>query len=796
MINALKVREPWKSPRCARNAPKQFRAVAAGARILVCMSVVIAVAVIAAGAALPAAAGPLFGSQRDLTVQRIYGTPSLSGNLVDGIEWEPDSQRISYFDSDASGEEIVTLDVKSGHRKVLVSSSVLAAAMPPIMPSVIQTTGLGRVEAPRYLWSPRGNSLLLIGTVKLVLLDLETMTVKPLADNPAAAPNAQTDGDAPATAEAAKIDDPKFSPDGKWVSFVRGWNLWIANAATGELRQLTRGGSEAVRMGDLDWLYPEELDCTTAYWWSPDSSKIAYYEMDERPVERYPIADMSSGAGSVAYTRFPEAGTANPSVRVGVVPVDGGETKWMDTGAETDVYLPRVVWLPDSQRVAIERLNRPQNRLDLLFCDVSTGSSQTILSDTDPYWINVADDLYFFADGKRFLWSSERTGYRHYYLYDISGKQIEQLTSGNWQISGNGGFGPGAASHPAVDEAHGYIYFMSNKDNVLGNQLFRLSLADRSITQITREAGVHDPIVAPDDSAFVDTYSNAMAPPRQDLYRTDGSRAAVIDKNRVAGLAQYRLSPVEFLTVGADDGTKLNAQLIRPRDFNPGKKYPVLIDVYGGPQDQHVRNDWGYSDFLWDEMMAEKGYAIFSLDNRGSWGRGHLFEIPIYHHFGKVELEDQLAGVKYLKTLSWVDPSRIGIWGWSYGGTMTLEALFKAPEIFKAGAAVAPVTDWRLYDTAYTERYMGRPQDNANGYYESSPVNQAGDLEGKLFLAQGTGDDNVHFANTAELLNRFIMLGRYPDDLVIIPGRGHSMNDRAARIELFRQLTRFFENNL
>ncbi|MGH9560775.1 MAG: prolyl oligopeptidase family serine peptidase, partial [Terracidiphilus sp.] len=488
--------------------------------------------------------------------------------------------------------------------------------------------------------------------------------------------------------------------------------------------------------------------------------------------------------------------------RVGVVSVNnsstGGsaQTLWMDTGADTDVYIPRVVWLRDSRRVAIERLNRAQNRLDLLFCDASSGASQNILTETDPYWINIADDLYFFSDGKRFLWSSERTGFRHYYLYDVSGKLIDQLTSGDWQISGNGGFGPGAASHPAVDEAHGYIYFMSNKDNVLGNQLFRLSLADKSITRITRDPGVHDPIIAPNDAAFVDTYSTSMTPPRQDLYRIDGTRAAIINKNVVSDLGAYHLSPVEFLTVSADDGTKLNAELIRPRDFKAKKKYPVLIDVYGGPQEQHVRNDWGYSAFLWDEMMAEKGYAIFSLDNRGSWGRGHAFEIPIYHHLGKVELEDQLAGVKYLRSLPWVDPSRIGIWGWSYGATMTLEALFNAPGVFKAGAAVAPVTDWRLYDTAYTERYMGRPQANTSGYYDSSPVNQAANLQGKLMLIHGTGDDNVHFANTAELLNRFIALGRYPDNLVIIPGRGHSMNDRASRIEMFRQMTSFFELNL
>ena len=309
---------------------------------------------------------------------------------------------------------------------------------------------------------------------------------------------------------------------------MRDSNLWVANVATGKVKALTTGGSEEILKGQLDWVYPEELDATTAYWWSPDSSKIAYYQMDERPVTRYPIMDMSSAAGAIEYTRFPEAGGANPIVRVGVVQVGGGETKWMDTGSDTDVYLPRVVWLHDSKRVAIERLNRAQNRLDLLFCDASTGASQNILTETDKYWINVADDLYFFADNKRFLWSSERTGFRHYYLYDLSGHELEQLTSGDWAITGNGGVGPGAASHPAVDESHGFIYFLSNKDNVLDIQLYRLSLADKSVTRSDSRAGhsrrTHCPgrvrirryLLDRDDPAAPGPRSNQRRPRRRD----------------------------------------------------------------------------------------------------------------------------------------------------------------------------------------------------------------------------------------------------------------------------------------
>jgi dipeptidyl-peptidase 4 len=722
---------------------------------------------------------------KDLTLERLFSPPFLFGRQTQGIEWAPDGKQFSYLDRQGAGRdaavELWTMNAATGERKVLVNAETLKKVMQPEKAKTTQATGLGRVQADNYLWSPDGNSLLFIGSNSLVLLDLKTMTPKPIL-----------------TSEQ-ETEDPKFSPDSKWVSFSRSANLFAVSIASGEIKTLTTGGSEEILKGKLDWVYPEELDVRTAYWWSPDSSKIAYYEMDERPVTRYPIMDMSSPTGGTEYTRYPQAGETNPIVRVGVVSVTGGastETRWMETGANTDVYLARVNWLPDSRSVAIQRLNRAQNQLDLLFCDAATGASKTILTDTDKYWINISDDLYFFSDNKRFLWSSERTGYRHFYLYDDSGKQIAQLTSGDWGISDLGGFGPGSANHPAVDEARGYIYFLTNKDDVREAQLYRVSLNDKSLTRITKDAGTHSVKIAPDALTFIDSYSNATTPPRQDLYHIDGTRVAVINEDKVPELAEYRLSPVEFVEVTADDGTDLHASIIKPPDFDPAKKYPVLIYVYGGPHVQMVRNIWGGAAYLWHEIIAEKGYIIFSLDNRGSWGRGHAFETPIYHQFGKIELQDQLSGVKYLKSLGYVDASRIGITGGSYGGYMTLEALFNAADVFKAGVSDAPVTDWRLYDTIYTERYMGRPQDNPDGYKNSSPVNQAADLKGKLMLVHGTGDDNVHFANSVELLNVLIDNFHYPDQVMVFPGRGHGISDPAARVLSIRRTLEFILGNL
>jgi len=727
---------------------------------------------------LPAAAQ----TRKELTIERLFRAPSLGGRLTQGIQWVPDGKRFSYLDRQGSGRDAVvqlwTMDAATGERKVLVNVETLKTVMQPEKAKTSQATGLGRVQPDNYQWSPDGNSLLFIGSNSLVLLDLRTMTPKPIL-----------------TSEQ-EIEDPKFSPDNRWISFSRSANLFVVNISTGAVTALTAGGNEEVLKGKLDWVYPEELDTRTAYWWSPDSTKIAYYEMDERPVTRYPIMDMSSPTGGTEYTRYPQAGEANPIVRVGVVNVTGGETKWLDTGTNTDVYLARVNWLPDSRRVAVQRLNRAQNQLDLLFADAATGACKTILTETDKYWINISDDLYFFSDNKRFLWSSERTGYRHFYLYDNSGKELAQLTSGEWAISDLGGFGPGAANHPAVDEAHGYVYFISNKEDVRETQLYRVSLSDKSLTRITKDAGAHSAKIAPDASAFVDTYSNAATSARQDLYRMDDTRVAVVNEGKVPELAEYKLSPVEFMEVTADDGTKLNASIIKPPDFDPAKKYPVLINVYGGPHVQLVRNAWGGLRYLLDQVYAAKGYILFTLDNRGSWGRGHAFETPIYHHLGKIELQDQVAGVKYLKSLGFVDPTRIGITGGSYGGYMTLEALFNAPGVFKMGVSDAPVTDWRLYDTIYTERYMGRPQDNADGYMDSSPVNQAENIKGKLMLVHGTGDDNVHFANSVELLNALIDGGRYPDQLMVFPGRGHGISDAAARMLEIQRTFDFILGNL
>src|SRR5882762_6473071 len=734
-------------------------------------SMLLATLLFSAFLATSSAAQQPAGARRALTVERIYAQPSLSGRLTRGLAWTPDGKSLSYFEIKGSGKEAKTelwvMDATSGERRLLVAAGKLESILTVDTSRPTQATGLGRRAPSQYQWAPDGAGILFEGPTALAWLDMKSQTGRTLVSG------------------KPGIADPKISPDGRYVSFVREHNLWLVRVADGNERAVTQGGTEEIRKGELDWVYPEELDIKTAYWWSPDSSAIAYLEMDERKVTQYPLVDFSSPSGEAEMERYPTAGGANPVVRVFVASLSGGEPRAMDTGAETDIYIPRVNWLTDSKHLAIQRLNRAQNTLDLLIADAATGKTRAALSENDPNWINVSDDLYFLKDGKRFLWSSERSGYRHLYLCDLDGKQLAQLTKGEWEVS----------AVDAIDESKGLVYFTATEKSPLERGLYRAAFDGTGFTRVTKDEGTHAAVFAPNAAAFYDTYSNTATPPRQDLYRADGSRIAAINENKVAELADYHLSPMEFLSVKSRDGVQLNASIIKPPDFNPQKKYPVLVYTYGGPHAQVVRNGWGGANFLWHQLMAQKGYIIFSLDNRGSAGRGHAFEAPLHFRMGAQELSDQRDGVKYLRSLSYVDANRIGIWGWSYGGHMTLHAMFEAGDDFKVGFAGGPVTDWRYYDTIYTERYLGLPQRNEKGYQDSSPVKYAGQLKGRLLIAHGTGDDNVHYANTLAVINDLIDAGKYVEVLAF-PGRGHGVSDSPARRVLMQRVTQFFLDNL
>jgi dipeptidyl-peptidase-4 len=696
----------------------------------------------------------------ELTVERIFGQSSLSGCLNSGAAWAPDNHQLSFFETRSTGKkakpELRVLDTLTAERSLLVPAEKLENVL-----------GAGRRTPSQYHWAPGGDSLLFVGPHDLAWFDLKSQTARVLVTG------------------NEDLDDAKISPDGKYVSFLREHNLWLVSTANGIERALTTGGTEEVRKGELDWVYPKELKILTGYWWAPDSSAIAFLEMDERKVTQFPLVDFKSFTGEAKMQRYPVPGGTNPIVRVLVVRLPGGQPLAMDIGNETDIYISRVSWLPDSRRLAIQRLNRPQTTLDLLIANATTGRSSVLLSEKDLYWINVSDDLHFLEDGKRFLWSSERTGYRHLFLYDLTGRQIAQITKGDWEVS----------QVEAVDEGKGVVYFTAAEKSPLERHLYRVGLDSGGFTRITREDGTHRVDFSPNATIFLDTYSNTSTPPRQDVYRADGAKLATMNENKVTELAAYRLSPVEFFTIRSHDDVLLNCSMIKPPNFAPTKKYPVLVFTYGGPHAQVVVNAWKGSTYLWHQLMAQKGYIIFSLDNRGSGGRGHLFEEPIHYRFGAQELADQRDGAQWLKMRSFVDAERIGIWGWGYGGHMTVHAMFEMPQLFKVGFAGGPVTDWHFYDAIYTERYIGILPLHEESYQESSPIENAAKLKGKLLIAHGSADDEVHYSNTLMLIDDLIKAGKYVE-VIDLPGRGRPVRDPPSERVLWNRVTQFFLDNL
>ncbi len=575
--------------------------------------------------------------------------------------------------------------------------------------------------------------------------------------------------------------DPKLSPDGTKVSFRRSANLYVADVESGKVRRLTKSGSYDIGNGRLDWVYPEELDLGTAYWWSPDSTRIAYLQFDVSREAWYPHADLTGVVPVSEPQRFPRAGTPNPDVRLGVIRADGGRTEWLDSVNGDDELLARVAWTPDSQALLIQKLNRIQNHLALRYLPLD-GRPRTVLEETDKAWVNVADDLYLFKNSPRLLWSSERTGFRQLYLYSLDGTLERQLTKGDWEVTEVGG----------VDEAAGLVYYLSTAATPLERRLYAVSLDGGAPRLLTPEAGVHSVSLAPDARHFIDSWSSMTTPTQRVLRDANGTAVDLLVAADRDVPSRYELLPEEVVEVKADDGATLYGRLIRPAGFEAGRKYPAVVLVYGGPHAQSILNSWDGADLA--QALAQAGFVVWELDNRGSSGRGHAWEARLYRRFGEQELRDQVRGVSHLLSLGFVDPKRVGIHGWSYGGYMTIYSLLHAPETFRAGVAGAPVTDWRDYDTIYTERYLGLPSENEEGYRESSPVHDAASLESDLLILHNLEDDNVLFQHSMRMADALEQAGKQ-FQMVLYPQKTHHVTGKA-RAQMYQTIVGFFEKKL
>jgi len=595
------------------------------------------------------------------------------------------------------------------------------------------------------------------------------------------------------------VGDPQFSPDGSHLAFLRKHNLVVANRDGTGLRQLTHDADDNILNGEVDWVYAEELDVRHNYFWSPDGRQILFLQMNETAVPAYPIADLIPIQPTVDMQKYPKAGDPNPEVRLGVVNANGGKIRWLKLPTDLrdkhpgppqggQSYIPRFGWLrPDL--VWVEVLNRAQDRLDLYFVAIETHTVRLLLSEHSPTWVEV-DDNFTVVGGDRFLWTSWRDGHTHLYLYSFNGAdptsgeaRLEaQLTRGDFEVF----------KVLRVDEAAKLVYFTANSGDDRQRQIFRVHLDGSGFEQISREPGEHDPTFSPAGQAYVDKFSALMTPPRWSLCRTDGS-CSPFWKSR--SLAAYSLVEPRFVDFHAADGTILHGELIMPSNPPPGSKIPLVLYPYGGPGEQLARDVWGGNRFLFNEVLAQAGIAVLSVDNRGSSGRGRSFASVVKGEFGKIEIQDQLAAMgQAIERCPVLDKDRVGFWGWSYGGTMTLWALTRTTA-FKAGVAIAPVTDWRDYDSIYTERYLGLPQENADGYRRSCPVTTAADLHGSLLLVHGTGDDNVHLQNAMQMTQAFID-GDKRFELMLYPRKTHSIYGAAPQTDLFTRMVQHFEREL
>ena len=544
-------------------------------------------------------------------------------------------------------------------------------------------------------------------------------------------------------------EDPKLSPDGKQILFRSQSNLNVLDVASRQTRQLTADGTPTLLNGQLDWVYPEELDLGTASWWSPDSKQVAFLQFDISNEFVYPQTDLLGERARAEPERYPQSGTPNARVKLGVLTPASGQIKWMAVGDTADALVARVIWLPDSSQLAVERLNRVQNQLDLLFCNPATGAARTVLHEESKTWINFADNLIFLKNKPEFLWTSEHeTGFRHLYRYSNSGELLSKLTSGDWEVR----------NIAAVDEERHRVFFSSSELSPLESQLYAVSLNGGARTRLTSEEGVHHIQANDDGSYFLDSFSNASTPSSQSLKNSGGERVAVLREPDTKTATEFDLLPGEIVKVPAEDGTTLYGRLIKPAGFQAAVKYPLIVQVYGGPGAQTIHNEWHGADIA--QAMAHKGYVVWQMDNRGSAGRGHKFEEPIFREMGTREVADQMLGVEHLIKQGFVDPERVGITGWSYGGYMTIHSMLFAPDVFKVGVAGAPVTDWHNYDTIYTERYMDLPSSNLDRYNKSSNVRNAEKLEGQLLILHNFEDDNVLFQNTMQMAEAFEKAGK------------------------------------
>jgi dipeptidyl-peptidase-4 len=700
-------------------------------------------------------------SARQLTIESIFGG-ELSSPSPSEVRFTPDGN-LSFFLFGAGGRALWLQDVAKGDRHVLLDANTSRELVPSPSQATHderERTRRTRFRIPDYHWSPDGSQLLLTSSGQVVVYDVRSSRATTLAP------------------EKHGVLDPKFSPDGRWIAFVFEHDLWVVPVAGGEERRVTFGGSELILHGDLDWIYQEELSVRTGYHWSPDSKRIAYLEMDETLVPTYPIVDQLSRQATVALQRYPKPGDPNPRVRVGVVDVATARSLWIDRTAE---YVPRIEWR-GAESIAVQLMNRGQDALELIYVDARTGQSRSALIERDPFWVDVTDDLRFLSGGDRFLWTSERTGFRHIYLYGGNGELERALTSGEWEVS----------SIEGVDETQGVVYFTANRDNPIGRDLFRVRLDGSGVERLTDGRGTHSIRMSPRCDYYIDTWSAMMDPGGEKL--VDIAKGHEVSLHEEMSLKDYDLSQPERRLLDTPDGAKVSVLLLKPPSLEPGRRYPLVVYAYGMPGFPRIRDSWDGTRWLFHQFLVQQGYVVALIDDRSSAVWGHQYAALADHNIGPLAVKDHEIAMEYLTSLSYVDGEHTGFWGWS-GGGFTAAFHMTHTKLFNIAIAGAPVTDWHLYDSIYTERYMGTPDEDPEAYERTSAIAAASGYSGRLLVIHGTQDDNVHPQNTFQLINTLIQHGKQ-FDLMLYPNKTHGVTGRSETIHLWTMVFDYMERYL
>ncbi|WP_082897223.1 S9 family peptidase [Thalassotalea crassostreae] len=717
-----------------------------------------------------------------LTLERMYSSPALAGEKVIKLKYTADSKKITYLKTkqeNRSRYDLWQYDIATAQHSLIVDADSIFSGIEVLSEEEkyrrerLRLRGSGIIE---YFLSADSNKVVFPINGDLYLYTFDTKKTSRLTDDD----DFET--------------DIKFSPKGNFVSFIKQQNIYIIDLDEKTVQALTTDGSGTIKNGMAEFVAQEEMDRMSGYWWSPNEKYIAFLRVDESPVPTVIRNEIYADSIKLIEQRYPSAGSNNVDISLRTVRVSDGSIKKLNLGTEKDIYIARVKWLPDSKTVSYQWQDRSQKKLELRFHNLNSKKTKTILTESSDYWININDDLKFLSNGEQFIWASERDGFKHLYLYKNNGEMITQLTKGEWVVD----------KLVAVDESKGLVYFTGRADTPMEKHLYKTTLdgkAPEHVIPLTKRGGFHQITFAADKQTYIDNYSNINTPWQLSLHNVSGAHLDYLLENKVDEehpLFTYKdnLVTPEFGSLIADDGkTKLFYRLYKPTNKQPGKRYPVIVSVYGGPHAQRVNNKW--VDIGFNQYMANRGYVIFQLDNRGSNYRGTEFEFIIKDKLGAVELRDQISGVKYLRTLPFVDKNNIGVYGHSYGGYMALMAMFNGSEYFKAGVSGAPVTDWLLYDTHYTERYLSHPQNNADGYTNSSVfpyVANFNDDRG-LLIYHGMADDNVLFTNTTKLI-KALQNNNKQFELMTYPGSKHSMRGKKVKMHLYSTIEKFFDNQL